>query len=180
MMPRSGVKWPKVGNGTVTRADIAHTTKPGTAPKWGYPKVFTGEYRHSVDDKGRLAVPSRFRAQLDAGLVVSRWLDACLAIHTRIGWDALADKVATLPITDEGARRFSRFIFAGAAETTLDGQGRVLIPTYLREMAGLEGEAVIVGSRDHAEIWAPVRWDDYRRGLEDPDTLAQAISGLGI
>ena len=142
--------------------------------------MFTGEYRHSVDDKGRLAVPSRFRAQLDAGLVVSRWLDACLAIHTRDGWDALADKVATLPITDPSSRLFSRFIFAGAVEIALDGQGRVLVPTYLREMAGLEGEAVIVGSRDHAEIWAPVRWDDYRRGLEDPDTLAQAISGLGI
>jgi len=67
--------------------------------------VFTGEYRHSVDDKGRLAVPSRFRAQLDAGLVVSRWLENCLAIHTRVSWDALAAKVATLPITDEGARR---------------------------------------------------------------------------
>jgi MraZ protein len=142
--------------------------------------VFTGEYRHSVDDKGRLAVPSRFRAQLDAGLVVSRWLDSCLAIHTKTGWDALADKVATLPITDEGARRFSRFIFAGATEATLDGQGRVLIPAYLREMAGLGSEAVVVGSRDHAEIWAPTTWETYRRQLEDPAALAEAIEGLGI
>jgi MraZ protein len=144
------------------------------------PNVFTGEYRHSVDDKGRLAVPSKFRAQLEAGLVVSRWLDACLAIHTRTGWDALADKVATLPITDEGARRFSRFIFAGAVEATLDGQGRVLIPGYLREMAGLAADAVVVGARDHAEIWAPDTWETYRRSLEDPAALAQAIGGLGI
>ncbi|HEY8989056.1 MAG TPA: hypothetical protein VIM39_08530, partial [Candidatus Limnocylindrales bacterium] len=115
-----------------------------------------------------------------AGLVVSRWLDACLAIHTRTGWDALAEKVATLPIADENARRFSRFIFAGAVETTLDGQGRVLVPGYLREMAGLEAEAVVVGARDHAEIWAPARWDVYRRGLEDPAALAEAIEGLGI
>ena len=142
--------------------------------------MFTGEYRHSVDDKGRLAVPSRFRAQLDAGLVVSRWLDSCLAIHTKTGWDALADKVATLPITDENARRFSRFIFAGATEMTLDGQGRVLIPGYLREMAGLTSEAVVVGSRDHAEIWAPATWETYRRQLEDPAALAEAIEGLGI
>ena len=142
--------------------------------------MFTGEYRHSVDDKGRLAVPSRFRAQLDAGLVVSRWLDACLAIHTRTGWDALADKVATLPITDENARRFSRFIFAGAVEATLDGQGRVLLPGYLREMAGLGPDAVIVGARDHAEIWAPDTWESYRRSLEDPAALAAAIEGLGI
>jgi MraZ protein len=142
--------------------------------------VFTGEYRHSVDDKGRVAVPSKFRAQLDSGAVVSRWLDSCLAIHTKAGWDALADKIATLQITDERSRRFSRFIFAGALEVSLDGQGRVLIPTYLRETAGLESEAVVVGSRDHAEIWAPARWDDYRRSLEDPDALAEALQGLGI
>ena len=142
--------------------------------------MFTGEYRHSVDDKGRIAVPSKFRAQLDSGAVVSRWLDSCLAIHTKAGWDALADKIATLQITDERSRRFSRFIFAGALEVSLDGQGRVLIPTYLREMAGLEAEAVVVGSRDHAEIWAPARWDDYRRSLEDPDALAEALQGLGI
>jgi MraZ protein len=142
--------------------------------------MFTGEYRHSVDDKGRLAVPSRFRAQLDAGLVVSRWLDACLAIHTRTGWDALADKIATLPITDENARRFSRFIFAGAVEATLDSQGRVLLPGYLRDMAGLTSEAVVVGARDHAEIWAPATWESYRQSLEDPTALAAAIGGLGI
>ena len=142
--------------------------------------MFTGEYRHSVDDKGRIAVPSKFRAQLDSGAVVSRWLDSCLAIHTKAGWDALADKIATLQITDERSRRFSRFIFAGALEVSLDGQGRVLIPTYLRETAGLESEAVVVGSRDHAEIWAPARWDEYRRSLEDPDALAEALQGLGI
>jgi transcriptional regulator MraZ len=142
--------------------------------------MFTGEYRHSVDDKGRLAVPSRFRAQLDAGLVVSRWLESCLAIHTRAGWEALADKVATLPVTDANARLFERFIFAGATDATLDGQGRVLIPAYLREMAGLASEAVVVGIRDHAEIWAPDRWEPYRRSLEDPAALAEAIGGLGI
>ena len=142
--------------------------------------MFTGEYRHTVDDKGRIAVPAKFRVQLGAGAVVSRWLDACLAIHTRTGWDALADKVATLPVTDENARRFSRFIFAGAVETTLDGQGRVLIPGYLREMAGLGPDAVVVGTRDHAEIWAPDRWESYRRSLEDPAALAEAIGGLGI
>ena len=142
--------------------------------------MFTGEYRHSVDDKGRLAVPSRFRAQLDAGLVVSRWLDDCLAIHTRSGWDALAERIATLPVTDEKARRFSRFIFGGAVEATLDGQGRVLLPAYLRDSAGLAAEAVVVGARDHAEIWAPATWDAYRRGLEDSAALAEAIEGLGI
>ena len=142
--------------------------------------MFTGEYRHSVDGKGRLAVPARFRTQLQSGAVVSRWLDACLAIHTKDGWDVLCDKVAALPITDATARRFQRFVFAGAVEAELDGQGRVLLPAYLRESIGLATEAVVVGSRDHAEIWAPAGWDDYRRALEDPQALADAFEGLGI
>src|SRR3954463_4946515 len=96
-------------------------------------QVFTGEYRHSVDDKGRIAVPAKFRVQLGAGAVVSRWLDACLAIHTQAGWDDLATKVAALPITDPAARRFQRFVFAGATEVELDRQGRILLPAFLRD-----------------------------------------------
>ncbi len=142
--------------------------------------MFTGEYRHSVDDKGRLAVPSRFRAQLDGGAFVSRWIDGCLAIHTRDGWAELADRVSGLPITDGAARLFQRYVFAGAAEAELDRQGRILLPAYLREEAGLEGDAVVVGTRDHAEIWAPQRWADYHRAMDDPQTFAQAIEGLGI
>jgi len=142
--------------------------------------VFTGEYRHTVDDKGRIAVPSKFRAQLSEGAVISRWLDACLAIHTKGGWDALATKVAGLPIADAGSRLFQRYVFAGAFEAELDRQGRVVVPAYLREWAGLESDAVIVGSRDHAEIWAPGRWEEYRQALESPDELARALDGLGI
>ena len=142
--------------------------------------MFTGEYRHTVDDKGRIAVPAKFRAQLGAGAVVSRWLDACLAIHTTQGWESLAAKVAALPITDQNARRFQRLIFAGAAEVELDRQGRVLLPAYLREHIDLGTEAVVVGSRDHAEIWVPATWATYAQGLEDPDELAQAFQGLGI
>jgi len=142
--------------------------------------VFTGEYRHTVDDKGRIAVPAKFRVQLGAGAVVSRWLDACLAIHTQQGWDALATKVAALPITDQNARRFQRLIFAGAAEVDLDRQGRILLPAYLREHIDLGNDAVVVGSRDHAEIWVPATWATYAQGLEDPDELAEAFQGLGI
>ena len=142
--------------------------------------MFTGEYRHSVDDKGRLAVPAKFRAQLGAGAVVSRWLDACLAIHTQDGGNDLSTKGAALPITDPNARRFSRLIFAGAAEVELDRQGRILLPAYLREHIDLGGEAVVVGSRDHAEIWVPATWEAYAAQLDDADELAQAFQGLGI
>jgi len=142
--------------------------------------VFTGEYRHTVDDKGRIAVPARFRVQLGAGAVVSRWLDACLAIHTQAGWDELAAKVAALPITDQASRRFQRFVFAGAAEVELDRQGRILLPAFLRESIALGNEAVVVGSRDHAEIWVPATWATYGQELDDPQELAQAFQGLGI
>ena len=142
--------------------------------------MFTGEYRHTVDDKGRIAVPAKFRMQLEDGAVISRWLDACLAIHTRAGWDLLATKVSGLPITDAAARLFQRYVFAGAFEADLDRQGRVVVPAYLREWAGLQSEAVVVGSRDHAEIWSPAKWDDYRTALESPDELAKALEGLGI
>jgi MraZ protein len=142
--------------------------------------VFTGEYRHSVDDKGRVAVPARFRAQLAEGLFVSRWIDQCLAIFPRQAWEDLSQRVAQLPVGDAGSRAFQRFLFGGAIETELDRSGRVLIPEYLRGWAGLASDAVLVGSRDHAEIWAPGRWDDVRRGLEDPDELAGHLAGLGI
>ena len=142
--------------------------------------MFTGEYRHTVDDKGRIAVPAKFRAQLAEGAFVSRWLDGCLAIHTRAGWEALAEKVEGLQIADEGSRLFQRFIFAGAFEAEVDRQGRILVPAYLREAAALDTDAVVVGSRDHAEIWAPSRWDKYHRALDDPQSLAKALEGLGI
>jgi MraZ protein len=142
--------------------------------------VFTGEYRHAVDGKGRIAVPARFRTQLDGGIVVARWLDTCLAIFPMAAWEELATKVGSLPMTDPNARLLQRQLFAGAFETELDRQGRVLVPQGLRTFAGLEGEALVQGSRDHAEIWAPARWQDYSRSLEDPDAFAQAIAGLGI
>jgi MraZ protein len=141
--------------------------------------VFTGEYRHAVDDKGRLAVPSRFRAQLAGSVVVARWLDTCLAIFPMAAWDELAAKVGGLPMTDPNARLLQRQLFAGAFETELDRQGRVLVPGNLRGFAGLEHEALVLGSRDHAEVWAPGRWETYSQALEG-EAFTDAIAGLGI
>jgi MraZ protein len=142
--------------------------------------VFTGEYRHAVDEKGRLAVPARFRAQLEGGCVVARWLDTCLAIFPMPAWELLSTKVGSLPMTDPNARLLQRQLFAGAQETELDRQGRVLVPQGLRAFAGLVSEAMVLGSRDHAEIWAPARWEEYSQALEDPSAFAAAIAGLGI
>jgi transcriptional regulator MraZ len=142
--------------------------------------VFTGEYRHAVDGKGRIAVPARFRGQLAGNVVVARWMDTCLAIFPMPAWDELSAKVGSLPMTDANARLLQRQLFAGAFETELDRQGRVLVPQGLRTFAGLDAEALVLGSRDHAEIWAPARWAEYSRSLDDPDEFARAIAGLGI
>ena len=142
--------------------------------------MFTGEYRHAVDEKGRLAVPARFRPQLAGTCVVARWLDACLAIFPMPAWEELSAKVGSLPLTDPNARLLQRQLFAGAFETELDRQGRVLVPAGLRTFAGLDAEALVLGNRDHAEIWSPAGWDEYSRSLDDPNAFAQAIAGLGI
>ncbi len=142
--------------------------------------MFTGEYRHSVDDKGRVAIPAKFRAQLAEGAWASNWIDACLAIFPRTAWEDVSAKVRALPIGDPGSRAFQRFLFGGAFEAELDRQGRIVVPAYLRRWAGLGTEAVVVGSLDHVEIWAPERWADVRRELEDPAALAKHLEGLGI
>lgn len=142
--------------------------------------MFTGEYRHAVDDKGRLAIPARFRAQLEGGAVLSRWIDGCLAIHTRAGWKDLEARVASVPITEPAGRLFQRQIFGGALEADMDRQGRVLIQGYLREEMGIGAEALVIGVRDHGEIWAPDRWEKYRKDMTDPAKFAEAIRGLGI
>ena len=142
--------------------------------------MFTGEYRHTIDGKGRVAVPSRFRAQLDEGAFVSRWLDNCLAVFPRAAWDELAAKVAMLPTGNATAREFGRFLFGSAFEIELDAQGRLLLPATLREWGGFAGEAMVVGARDHAELWTPSRWGTYRGTMESSDALATQLEGLGF
>lgn len=142
--------------------------------------MFTGEYHHAIDDKGRVAVPARFRAELAGGALVSKWIDGCLALYTKAAWDVLANKVATLPVTDTGARTFQRFIFGAAFEVDLDRQGRLVIPGVLRQFAGLAAEAVVVGSRDHLELWEPAAWAAYSARMDEPEALAQHLQGLGI
>lgn len=142
--------------------------------------MFTGEYRHAVDEKGRIAVPVRFRAAFAEGALVARWLDGCLGLFPRSAWEALAAKVATLPIADASARAFQRSLFASAFEVDLDRQGRLVLPASLRSEAGLGGEAVIVGSRDHVEIWTPARWVEYSAQMTSPEALAVHLDRLGI
>jgi MraZ protein len=142
----------------------------------------TGEFRHALDDRGRVAIPVRFRARLSQGATLARWLDGCLAIFPADAWEELAEKLQALPTTNAAARQFGRFMSSGAVEVELDKQGRVLVPSYLRQYAAIEpGEVVVVGALNRLEIWAPSAWQPYRAKIEDaPEELAAHLQDLGI
>ncbi|MFN2483749.1 MAG: division/cell wall cluster transcriptional repressor MraZ [Candidatus Limnocylindria bacterium] len=144
---------------------------------------FTGEFRHSLDERGRVAVPARFRPRLAAGATLARWLDGCLGLFPDDEWLALSEKIAALPVTSPQAREFSRFMFSGAVDADPDRQGRILVPGFLREYAGIGpgGEVVVVGSHNRIELWSPDTWQSYRSRIEkDPESLAEHLAGLGI
>jgi MraZ protein len=143
---------------------------------------FTGEFRHALDDRGRIAIPVRFRPRLAEGATLARWLDRCLGVFPADEWSSLAEKIRALPMTNPNAREFARFMSSGAADVELDRQGRLLVPSYLREYAGLsEGEVMVVGALNRLEIWAPSAWQPYRAKIEDaPEELAAHLQDLGI
>jgi MraZ protein len=131
--------------------------------------MFLGEYTHTVDDKGRVTIPARFRAELATGLVVTRGLDRNLMIYPLEEWEKLADKVMSKPMTDPSVRNFRRRLFSGAMDLTLDRQGRILLPPYLREFADIDGEVVVVGNYNYIEIWNTEGWTSARHEMEDSD-----------
>jgi MraZ protein len=142
----------------------------------------TGEFRHTLDDRSRVAVPVRFRTRLAQGATLARWLDRCLGLFPHDEWEELAAKLRSLPLTNPNAREFARFMSSGAVDVELDKQGRILVPGYLREYAGLsEGEVIVVGALNRLEIWSPAAWLPYRSKIEDePEALAEHLAGLGI
>ncbi len=121
--------------------------------------MFLGEYTHTLDDKGRLTIPAKFRDQLEHGLVITRGLDGCLFVFTHKDWQRLTEILGEkLPFTQGSGRQLSRFFFAGADDSTIDRQGRILIPAYLREYAQLESEVIVAGANTRLELWNPEQW----------------------
>lgn len=141
--------------------------------------MFLGEYTHSIDEKGRLTIPAKFRGRLASGLVVTRGLDRNLLVFTLDGWEELAQRITQRPISDRSARAFSRRVFSGAVDLVPDRQGRILLPTALREFANLEDEAVIIGMYNYAEIWNADSWNPVRDDFENDDDIAR-WENLGI
>ncbi len=127
--------------------------------------MFLGEYEHTIDSKGRIAVPARFRGQLDHGAVISKGMGTCLAVCTMERWEEKSAELVAGKTNDE-IRDFERLIYPSASEVELDGQGRMIIPAKLRSYARLENDVTVVGVRDHFEIWGRGIWQEYQAKLE--------------
>jgi MraZ protein len=140
--------------------------------------MFMGEYIHTIDAKGRIIVPSKFREDLGEEFVITLGLDGCLFAYPNSEWQTFIEKLKTLPGTKE-ARQLQRYFMAGAAECQVDKQGRILIPIRLRESANLEKDIVFVGVLNKIEIWDKERWDKNNE-YDDVDAIAEHMSQYGI
>lgn len=138
--------------------------------------MLIGEYRHTIDEKKRLAIPSKFRKELGEGAVITKGLDNCLVIYPTKPWKDKAEKLAALPETSREAREYARTILPGAATAEFDRLGRILIPEYLKEYAKMEKNVVITGLYNRLEVWAEKLWDAYRRKAES--NIEDSVSKL--
>jgi MraZ protein len=149
-----------------------------TLPSLTSPTSFLGEFEHSIDDKSRLAVPARFRAALDDGLVITRGIERCLVIYDAESWRLMADRLRGLNPWRNDSRRMQRHFFSGAVPARPDKLGRVVIPQYLRAYALLETDVVVVGVSDRIEVWARSAWQRERSEAErDSAELAEHLAG---
>lgn len=140
-----------------------------------------GEFQHALDDKGRLTVPAKFREGLGEDFVITRGLDRCLFAYPRTAWNALEERVKSLPTEQPEVRAFVRLLFSGAVVAELDKQGRVGLPQQLRSYAEIDRDAVITGASTRVEIWSAGKWAEYSSKFESAySEIAEKIVGLGI
>jgi MraZ protein len=143
--------------------------------------MFIGEYTHSLDTKGRVALPAKFRQKISDGAIITRGLDHSLFLFNKSDWEVLAQKILALPMTSANSRAFARLMLSGAAEVEFDAQGRVLIPEPLRQYAGLKKQAVFAGVYNRVEIWDEASWKSYKSKTEaSSDDIAEKLGELGI
>lgn len=168
----NGRKWEILERG----ASAAHAVGP-----LGWQIMFLGEYTHTIDDKGRLTIPSKYRPLLQAGLVVTRGPDRCIAVYPMDAWKELVEKIKSLPKTPKPMRQYTRLIFSAASDLLMDRQGRILIPSVLSRYAEIDSEVIITGMNDRFEIWNPTRWEENRTVLEkDEGAITDDLAEYGI
>lgn len=143
--------------------------------------MFIGEFTHNLDDKGRLAIPVKFRRELNKGAIVTRGLDNCLFLYTKTEWEKLAEKLAALPFSQANSRAFARLMLAGAMDVEIDKQGRVVLPEYLRQFANLKKNIIVAGLYSRIEIWDQEKWEAYKGQTEvNSNEIAEKMAALGV
>ncbi len=143
--------------------------------------MFLGEYQHSLDNKGRITIPARFREELGETFIATKGLDNCLFLYPMSEWKSVEQKLKSLPFTRGDVRAFVRFFFAGACECETDKQGRILLPAALREYAGIDREVVIIGVGNRVEVWSEQNWRDYARNAgASYEEISEKLVELGI
>ena len=152
-------------------------------PSWwsGVRAMLIGEYEHSLDDKGRVIMPVKLRADIGERFIITKGLDGCLFVFSQLEWSNFERKLKELPLTNKNARDFVRFFLSGAIECELDKQGRFLIANNLREYANITKEVVIIGVGTRLEIWNKEKWKKYNSDENiSPDDIAENMTMLGI
>ncbi len=159
---------------------VKHTPKvTRTDVLWG--KMFLGEFEHTIDEKGRITIPAKWRGRFATGVVVTKGIDSCLWLFPQDAFKSLSDKVSSLPLTDTRARDFRRQMFSGASDMEPDKQGRINLPNYLREYAEIDKQAIITGLNNYCEIWNPETWRQRQQdNHSDPEERAVYYESLGI
>lgn len=143
--------------------------------------MFIGEYQHTLDAKKRLAVPAKVRKELGDVAILTRGLDNCLFLYPMAEWQKLTEKLAQLPMGSGDTRSFLRLMMAGAVEVELDQLGRILVPDYLKNYAGLKQRVILAGVYNRMEIWDEERWNVYKAEVEkNTDMIAEKLGELGL
>lgn len=143
--------------------------------------MLIGEYKHNLDSKKRMAIPAKFRKEIGKKVVIAKGQDQCLSVYPISEWEKVAEKLSELPTGSADARNFVRPFLAGATDVEIDALGRILIPDYLKEFAGLKDKAVIVGIYKRFEIWNEENWENYKQRIEkQTDMLAEKLGELGV
>ena len=143
--------------------------------------MFIGEYTYSIDEKKRLAIPSKFRQLLGKKAVITKGLDNCLFLYPSKEWQSLATKLSKLPLSQSDARGFARLMLTGAMEANLDNLGRILVPDFLKDYANLKKKVVIAGVYNRIEIWDEIKWQEYKKKTEMAvGDIAERLKELGV
>lgn len=141
--------------------------------------MFIGEYNHTIDEKGRLAIPAKFRALLKNGGVVTKGLDNCLFLYTKKEWQQIAERLSSLPFNKANDRALARHFLAGAMDLDFDTQGRLNLPEYLRDFANLKKKVIVAGLYNRLEIWNESAWKTYREKMDkESNTIAEALDAV--